>query len=201
MPYARAQPALAGLLAAGDFFGVSVASLGLSGDCSVWCSLDLAIGTDMGKAFGRGLLNAASVTGNTLDLRGKMGGDKPTVVRVVGEMSASLKSLSVKANGITSKEAEQLAAAVLASKSLEVLSDVPIKELREDKLTELNNELPTDIHFVRYKKPTWKKKEKVSAIRAYRKVDIFDTLHDQGYQVLEIESGYGTLRPNLFDTK
>ena len=78
---------------------------------------------------------------------------------------------------------------------------IHIENTSRDKLTELNNELPTDIHFVRYKKPTWKKKEKVSAIRAYRKVDIFDTLHDQGYQVLEIESGYGTLRPNLFDTK
>ena len=45
---ARAQPALASLLAAGDSsFGTSVASLGLSGDCSVWCSLDLAVGTDM----------------------------------------------------------------------------------------------------------------------------------------------------------
>jgi hypothetical protein len=78
---------------------------------------------------------------------------------------------------------------------------IHIENTSRDKLTKLNNELPTDIHFVRYKKPTWKKKEKVSAIRAYRKVDIFDTLHDQGYQVLEIESGYGTLRPNLFNTK
>ena len=33
-------------------FGVSVASLGLSGDCSVWCSLDLAIGTDSGAPGG-----------------------------------------------------------------------------------------------------------------------------------------------------
>ena len=65
----------------------------------------------------------------------------------------------------------------------------------------LNKKLPSDIHLVRYKKPTWKKKEKVSAIRAYRKVDIFDTLHDQGYQVLEIESGFGRIRPNVFTTK
>ena len=70
-----------------------------------------------------------------------------------------------------------------------------------DKITKLNKELPSDIHLVRYKKPTWKKKEKVSAIRAYRKVDIFDTLHDQGYQVLEIESGFGCIRPNVFTAK
>ena len=71
----------------------------------------------------------------------------------------------------------------------------------KEKVEKLNKELPTDIHLVRYKKPTWKKKQKVSAIRSYRKVDIFDTLHDQGYQVLEIESGFGTIRPNLFNTK
>ena len=69
-----------------------------------------------------------------------------------------------------------------------------------EKVRGLDKQLPTDIHLVRYKKPTWKKKEKVSAIRAYRKVDIFDTLHDQGYQVLEIESGFGCIRPNLFIT-
>ena len=70
-----------------------------------------------------------------------------------------------------------------------------------EKVRGLDKQLPTDIHLVRYKKPTWKKKEKVSAIRAYRKVDIFDTLHDQGYQVLEIESGFGCIRPNLFITQ
>ena len=71
----------------------------------------------------------------------------------------------------------------------------------KEKVIKLNKELPSDIHLVRYKKPTWKKKEKVSAIRAYRKVDIFDTLHDQGYQVLEIESGFGCIRPNVFTAK
>ena len=71
----------------------------------------------------------------------------------------------------------------------------------KEKVVKLNKELPSDIHLVRYKKPSWKKKEKVSAIRAYRKVDIFDTLHDQGYQVLEIESGFGCIRPNVFTAK
>ena len=78
---------------------------------------------------------------------------------------------------------------------------VHFENTSKEKVEKLNKQLPTDIHLVRYKKPTWKKKEKVSAIRAYRKVDIFDTLHDQGYQVLEIESGFGTIRPNLFNTQ
>lgn len=78
---------------------------------------------------------------------------------------------------------------------------VHFENTSREKVRGLDKQLPTDIHLVRYKKPTWKKKEKVSAIRAYRKVDIFDTLHDQGYQVLEIESGFGTIRPNLFNTQ
>jgi hypothetical protein len=78
---------------------------------------------------------------------------------------------------------------------------VHFENTSREKVRGLDKQLPTDIHLVRYKKPTWKKKEKVSAIRAYRKVDIFDTLHDQGYEVLEIESGFGTIRPNLFNTK
>jgi hypothetical protein len=65
-------------------------------------------------------------------------------------------------------------------------------------LAQLESELPSDVHFVRYKKPSWKKKEKLSAIRAYRKSDIFDHLHDRGYAVLEIVSGFGRIRPNCF---
>ncbi len=78
---------------------------------------------------------------------------------------------------------------------------IHIESTSRDKLRKLDKELPSDIHLVRYKKPTWKKKEKISAIRAFRKVDIFDKLHDQGYQVLEIESGFGLIKPKLFNTK
>ena len=75
---------------------------------------------------------------------------------------------------------------------------IHIENTSREKIRKLDKELPSDIHLVRYKKPTWKKKEKVSAIRAFRKVDIFNTLHDQGYEVLEIESGYGRIKPKLF---
>ena len=75
---------------------------------------------------------------------------------------------------------------------------IHIESTTEDKLRKLDAELPSDIHLVRYKKPSWKKKEKLSAIRAYRMVDIFDHLHDRGYAVLEIVSGFGRIRPNCF---
>ena len=76
---------------------------------------------------------------------------------------------------------------------------IHIEQTSHDELLKLESELPSDIHLVRYKKPSWKKKERVSAIRAFRKVDIFDHLHDAGYAVLEITSGYGRIKPKLFN--
>ena len=75
---------------------------------------------------------------------------------------------------------------------------IHLKKTSREDLEKRNKELPTDIHLVRYRKPTWKKKETVAGIRAYKKVDIFDHLHDQGYVVLEIASGFGCIKPKLF---
>ena len=76
---------------------------------------------------------------------------------------------------------------------------IHIERTSREELIKLDAELPSDIHLVRYKKPSWKKKEQVSAIRAFRKVDIFDHLHDAGYAVLEITSGFGRIKPKLFN--
>ena len=76
---------------------------------------------------------------------------------------------------------------------------IHIERTTEAELVKLDAELPSDIHLVRYKKPSWKKKENVSAIRAFRQVDIFDHLHDAGYAVLEIKSGFGRIKPKLFN--
>lgn len=76
---------------------------------------------------------------------------------------------------------------------------IHIERTSREELIKLDAELPSDIHLVRYKKPSWKKKENVSAIRAYCMADIFDHLHDAGYAVLEITSGYGRIKPKLFN--
>ena len=76
---------------------------------------------------------------------------------------------------------------------------IHLERTTEAELRKLDADLPSDIHLVRYKKPTWKKKESISAIRAFRQVDIFDHLHDAGYAVLEIKSGFGRIRPNCFN--
>ncbi len=58
--------------------------------------------------------------------------------------------------------------------------------------------LPTDIHIVVY---TVNGKTLYDAVRAYTKVDIFDAYYDavKGTgSVIDIRSGYGTIRPNLY---
>ena len=59
--------------------------------------------------------------------------------------------------------------------------------------------LPTDIHVVMY---VLEGKTLYDAVRAYTKVDIFDTYHDKlktlKGKVLDIRSGYGSVRPNLY---
>ena len=77
---------------------------------------------------------------------------------------------------------------------------IHIESTTHEKLVKMDSELPSDVHLVRYKKPSWKKKEKISAIRAFKMTDIFDFLHDAGYAVLEIRQGYGRIKPRLFYT-
>lgn len=59
--------------------------------------------------------------------------------------------------------------------------------------------LPTDTHIVMY---VLGGRTLYDAVRAYTKVDIFDTYHDklkpQNGSVLDIRSGYGNIRPNLY---
>ena len=57
--------------------------------------------------------------------------------------------------------------------------------------------LPSDVHIVRY---TEDGVEKIDAVRAYRKTDIFDAYHDFGLRdIKEITSGFGSIRPNLYN--
>ena len=75
----------------------------------------------------------------------------------------------------------------------------------------LDKDLPSDVHLVRYwpKSPVREEQAAaaglpaedliaISGIRAYKKSDIFDALWDAGYEVLEITSGYGRIRPKVF---
>lgn len=66
-----------------------------------------------------------------------------------------------------------------------------VEETSELELRDLNSQLPSDVHLVVTDKGIY-------GIRAYKASDIFDSFHDEGHKVLEIRSGFGKIRPNLF---
>ena len=61
----------------------------------VWWANVLTLGAEMGDAFGCGLLRAAGVKGDALNIAGRLGGDLTTAARAVAEMSVGLKTLTV----------------------------------------------------------------------------------------------------------
>lgn len=71
-----------------------------------------------------------------------------------------------------------------------------MQETSEQELADLDGELPTDTHLVRYAFPVGA--VGCDAVRAFTKVDIFDAYHDAGLTVLEISSGWGRIKPKLF---
>ena len=70
-----------------------------------------------------------------------------------------------------------------------------MEETSEQELRDLDADLPSDTHLVRVEKDF---RISVDAVRAYKAVDIFDVYHDLGYTVQTIESGYGRIKPKLF---
>ena len=69
-------------------------------------------------------------------------------------------------------------------------------ETSESELNDLSSDLPTDTHLVRYINPEGDLLN--DAVRAYKKSDIFDCYHDSGLRVLDIQSGFGSIKPKLF---
>ena len=71
-----------------------------------------------------------------------------------------------------------------------------MQETSEDEVNDLSSELPTDVHVVTYRYPNGA--TGCDAVRSYSKVDIFDAYHDARLTVLSITSGYGSIKPKLF---
>jgi hypothetical protein len=66
----------------------------------------------------------------------------------------------------------------------------------------IQKELPSDIHMVYYNHDG---KEYSDAVRAARKSDIFDIYYDKlkplNGELIAIKSGFGCLRPNMYNNK
>ena len=71
-----------------------------------------------------------------------------------------------------------------------------MEETSGEELNDLSSDLPTDTHLVSYR--TSEGAEGADAVRAYKMSDLFDYYHDVGYEVLAITSGFGSVKPKLW---
>ena len=66
------------------------------------------------------------------------------------------------------------------------------EETSENELRDLDKQLPSDTHLVITDKGIY-------GVRAYKSVDIFDAFFDEGHIVKEIRSGFGLIKPKLYN--
>lgn len=76
---------------------------------------------------------------------------------------------------------------VLAANSCSLLLD----ETSEIEIKDLEKDLPSDLHLVVTDKGVY-------GVRAAKASDIFDSFYDEGHEIAEIKSGYGRIKPKLF---
>lgn len=81
-----------------------------------------------------------------------------------------------------------------------------MENVTREEIQELSSELPTDIHLIEF---TRGQELFVDAVRAYKKVDIFDTYYDKlnaearqgmisNFEIHSITSGHGSIKPKLW---
>jgi len=68
-----------------------------------------------------------------------------------------------------------------------------LEETSEVELTDLDAKLPSDVHLVVTDKGVY-------GVRAYKSTDIFDSFYDEGHQVKQIKSGFGRIKPKLYQS-
>ena len=74
-----------------------------------------------------------------------------------------------------------------------------MSETSESEVVDLSSDLPTDTHLVTFRFGDGA--VSCDAVRAYTKCDIFDAYSDSGATVVSIQSGFGALRPKLFQNQ
>ena len=71
-----------------------------------------------------------------------------------------------------------------------------MQETSEAELNDLSSDLPTDTHLVTYRTPEGA--IGADAVRAHKKSDIFDCYTDACLVVQDIQSGFGSVKPKLW---
>ena len=75
------------------------------------------LGGEMGAAFGEGLVQTAGLD-KAIDLKGKLGGDRPTAVAAVAQLMRGLTSIDLSNNKLGPQDAEGIAEGIYGSGSL-----------------------------------------------------------------------------------
>ena len=83
-----------------------------------WWANTIAIGEGMGAEFGRGLLRATGLEGDSLDLSEKLGGSRTTALRAVTQMAMALRTLTLDENSLRAEGAAHLGEALQGNTSL-----------------------------------------------------------------------------------
>ena len=102
-----------------------------------WWANVVAMGDDM-DGFCEGLMRAAQIESSVLDLSEKLGGHRPTVVRVVKVLCKALTSIDLTSNGLDAEAAKVLMQVISGSTSVTVL-DMRYNQLDTESATKLAN--------------------------------------------------------------
>jgi hypothetical protein len=93
-------------------------------DWSAWWANAARLGSEMGGGFGKGILHAAGVEGDVLDLSGKLGGDSTTAAAVLAAVvrSHALTSLDASSNKLGDTNGMLIAKALTTNTTLKLLN-------------------------------------------------------------------------------
>ena len=86
-----------------------------------WWLNTLRLGAEMGECFGRGLKVAAGEQGDSLNLKGRVGGHLPTALLAVSQLMRGLVSINLSSNALTPTHGLAIAEGVRTSACLESL--------------------------------------------------------------------------------
>jgi hypothetical protein len=102
----------------------------------LWWANAVKLGAEIpGDGFGRGLLRAAGVTGDTLDLSQKLGGHRPTVRRVLAAVVANageLRTLNLNQNKLDAEDARALANSLMKTTAMVTSVDLRANSIGDD---------------------------------------------------------------------
>jgi len=110
-----------------EYFAACAIREGLSGSrpwqWDSWWTNTVMMGSEMGVGFGEGLVRAAGVQGDSLDLSRSLGGDRPTVYAVLAlVIGSAVKSIDLTGNDLGPDASEAIARGIATTRRLKEIT-------------------------------------------------------------------------------